>query len=388
MFLKKKFLLTFFYLFLCFPFFGAFYPSQLTEKSQVSILTLNYNDNSKNLFNRHILRFYDRDQFFDEVFDFSSFENFEDKLFTLKFLFKNKEARFKSQSFMEFYKKTASNKNLVLTENVINLSLQQKNQLYYKIIFQKIISPNYSYQFDFYKKNSATQIINLLKEVEFKTNDSLFYSNYYTFPSSLAFLSFFSSKNIKPDFSNLTNESFENPKILISSDTLSKPAIKFSYLGYIFQAIFFLILTGSLFQLLYKFKSIYYRSFVNLILQSFDFIILFISGIAGLIIVYFNLFTYQFLLTFNINFLFLNPLNLVLSFLIFSEKKHEVLRFIILLTISFMILSYLTLQIINRSFQPIALSCCLILFIRVFYYCYESVIKYIFQKLKCRNINK
>lgn len=382
MFLKKKILLAFFSLFLCFPFFGSFYPSELTEKSQVSIITLKYNDNSKKIFNKHLLRFYDRNLFFDEIFDFSSFDNFEDKLFTLKFLFKNKKARYKSQSFMEFYTEAASNENLSITEKIIDLSLHQKNSLYYKILFHKISCPNYSYNFDFYKRNSAIIISNLLKEINLKTNDSLFNSTFCNFPTDNVFFSIFSSRLKTNNPFNLTNESSEDSKILILKENPHEPVIISSYSAFTFQILCFLTFAFSLFQLFYKINSIHYRSLVNILSQSIDFLIFFISGITGLIIIYFNLFTNQFLLTLNINFLFLNPLNLIICFLIFSEKKYEKLKFTILLIINIMILSYLVIQIANHIYQPIALSCSLILFFRILYHSYGSVLKYICQKLK------
>lgn len=91
--------------------------------------------------------------------------------------------------------------------------------------------------------------------------------------------------------------------------------------------------------------------------KIFDFLLLLITGIAGLIIFYLMFFSIHPLVKSNFNLLWCNPLNIVASVLLFSRKTSKILKgylliYFVMIVVAF-IVAVLKVQVFNIAFLPV-----------------------------------
>ncbi len=91
--------------------------------------------------------------------------------------------------------------------------------------------------------------------------------------------------------------------------------------------------------------------------KLFDFIVLFITGLAGLVVFYLMFFSIHPLVKNNFNLLWCNPLNIIAAILIWIKRAKPILKiyqilYIIMLLIVFVV-AVLAVQVINIAFLPV-----------------------------------
>ena len=91
--------------------------------------------------------------------------------------------------------------------------------------------------------------------------------------------------------------------------------------------------------------------------KIFDFLLLLITGIAGLIVFYLMFFSIHPLVKSNFNLMWCNPLNIIASVLLFSRKSNKVLKGYLLIyfvmIVTAFIVAVLKVQVFNIAFLPV-----------------------------------
>ncbi len=302
------------------PIFSEDFPQELSPNAKISILSINYSDLSHSLFSKNCIRIFDKTFQFDKIIDFAHFDNFDDKFFGLKFLLKNKKAHIKTTDFFNFFIEQSKNKNTSLAESALNLSSEQVAYIYDFISTMHKALPEYSYDFDILTNNSETHISAILNDcyrMTEKNSDKARYSFSELTKHQLRY------KKIDGNFVLVS----EHEKLSVEPQDLSQHfspnKIKLIIVLIVISSLFFLV---SVWQFLAHFFEKLYISSLFKSIQIFDFMILFSSGLSGILIIFMNLFSSQTLLRGNFEFFYLFPLNVVAAFSvfkpIFTKKKR------------------------------------------------------------------
>ena len=360
---KKIFLIPLLFLFSLFSLFPAEFPEKISKNAKISILSVNYNDILHSLFSKSCLRIYDAENDFDQIIDFAYFENFDDQLFLLKFFLNGKKAQIKTAPFIDYFLTQQKQTNVSLIESFLDLNPAEVAYIFNFLSILHKALPEYSYDFDLLTNNSETHISVILHDSARMAGDKLTnerYSfseiiqhnvNYKRLNDSYVLAS--QKENLefhKQDFSKV----FHKEKISLIVSLI------------IFASLVFLLTAYQV--LAYFFEKLYILS-VFKTAQIFDFLILFVAGFAGCIILYQDIFSNQSMFRNNIQFFFLFPLHLIAAFAIFRPVHNRKLQIYYWSWTSFLSLLYILIcSIIERSFPTVSFLFTLPIFLRTAYF--------------------
>ena len=311
------------------------------------------------------MRFYDKENEFDEVIDFAFFDDFEDDYFGPKFFLKSKKAKIKNFKFMDFYLYNIRQTNVSLIESVLDLTPEEIRYIFDFVSKLNKALPDYEYDFDLVENNSETHIAQILNDCKRMLVDK-----------EESFFSFTSIKKHILNYKKL-DDSFvllpENESIdFTTKDFFSNTGVnKISFIAVLsIIAGFFLFL--SVYQMLVFFMEKVYIYTIFKLSQVFDFLILFVSGFSGSVILFQDIFSEQILFRNNFQFMYLFPLHFIASFTMFysfSSLRKEKIAAVYWGACSFMYLLYvLIVSIINKELPIVSFFIGLIIFFRTVYY--------------------
>jgi Domain of unknown function (DUF4105) len=128
---------------------------------RISLLTCTPGEELNETFGHSALRVIDSNSVTDHVYNYGTFD-FEDKNFYIKFI-KGRLRYFVNidqyQEFVFFYKQT----NRGITEQVLNLSEQEKQTIYQALI-ENVKEENKYYQYDFFLDNCTTRLRDIIEK--------------------------------------------------------------------------------------------------------------------------------------------------------------------------------------------------------------------------------
>lgn len=314
----------FFLLILCFlvfyPLFSSAYPENISNEAMISILSINYSTKSKSLFSKAALRIYDKNSGFDETIDFSSLDYFENPSFLLKFYFSKTRAKIISVPSLDFVEYETNVNCAEISEILLNLT---KNETKYIFEFLKNLHdslPNYSYDFDIQSNNSFTHISAIFNDCDrffYKKTDFTSNRSFFNYSRNLTY----SWKTQEDKAPIMIFSSGDNP-IPFEQEILKKiPNVSFSIIIFL-SIISSVIFLYTIYQTLVLFFNQFYSLPAFKEIQSLDFLILFISGVAGTVILLQDFFSSQSIFRNNFQFFYLFPFNIVMAF----NAYHQIFK--------------------------------------------------------------
>jgi len=351
------------------------YPETLSKEALISVVTIDYPKSSyKSIFSKAALRIYDKNKSFDELIDFAYFNDFDDPLFFLKFYFLSPRAQIISSSFTQAI---MQEKDAEITDIVLNLPY---NEILYIYGFLKNLHENlknYSYDYDIQTNNSYTHIARILNDAA-KTTRATANADYSFYDYSRKLTLVLKNTNNSVPIKTFSTEIIKTQQDSVSYK-FSLPNVSVSKI-ICFSVFTFLVLTYSIYLTLVNFMPILYCNSIVKVGQTFDFIILFFSGLAGTVILIQDFISPQSLFRNNLQFLYLFPFNLIMAFnLYFQFLKKKFLK-VYWNTISILIPLYIILDwILSRDFPIIDIFISAPIFIRSVYFSADLHIK----KAKC-----
>ena len=177
--MKKQYLI--FLLFLFVGFFGNAQGVQLSEKAEISILTIGPGDNLNDSFGHSAFRIKDTKLNIDVVFNYGTY-NFNTPNFYLKFVRGKLLYKIDSNNFKPFYDYYVK-QNRTIIEQQLNLTKPEKQELF-NFLLINIKPENHEYLYDFLFDNCATRIRDVLVTVlgaKLKYKDEPLEEKPYTF---------------------------------------------------------------------------------------------------------------------------------------------------------------------------------------------------------------
>lgn len=349
------------------------------DSAEISLITCSPGPVAYEKFGHTALRYHDPATGMDVVFNYGIFD-FDEPGFYSKFV--KGETYYKlgvydTQLFLPQY----AERNSQVTEQILNLTKEEKQKLL-DALFVNYLPENRDYLYNFVFDNCATRprdkVLELFRgnRIQYKLpEDNRTFREWvaaYTgerswlmFGIDLVFGKDADKKVMRWDTMFLPevlskelgevdiveNDSITRP--LIKSKSILVPAIekveKSNLLKYPLFATSLLFVIG-LFFTIYEFRN--KKHF-----KILDFILLLVTGIAGLIIFYLMFFSIHPLVKMNVNILWCNPLNIIIALLLWSRKASKaVLIFQIINVILFMmvlVVGTMALQILNIAFVPV-----------------------------------
>ena len=346
------------------------FPAPPSNQASISLLSISYNDLSHSFFSKSCLRLYDKGNDFDQVVDFAHFDDFDDELFGLKFFLKSKKARIILRPFFTYFLEQNERTNVSLTEFKLDLSNEEIAYIFSFLATMHKALPDYYYDYDIIKNNSETHISKLLHDCyrmigSDQTNERYSFSEitkHNLIYKKINDSYFILSENEKSDF---TEEKIQNLNSA-STNELSLFIILVCISGFFFlltcyQSTAYFIKKISL-------CSIYKTA------QIIDFLIFFLAGISGTIILFQDIFSEQTILRNNFQFLFLNPLHLITAFTLFNPVKNKKLNIYYWSISSALTIIYiLIISILERQIPTLTILIALPIFLRTLYYTFMSI---------------
>ena len=361
--IKKILLISIIFPFPIFSLFSSSFPEQISKSAKISILSVNYNDISHSLFSKSCLRIYDSENDFDQIIDFAHFEDFEDDLFLLKFFIHEKKAEIKTEPFIDYFLAQQKQTNVSLTESFLDLNPAEVAYIFDFISTLHRALPKYSYDFDLITNNSETHISQILHDAarmagDKSTTERYSFSeiiqhnvNYKQMNGSFVLAS--EKENLQfyeQDFSKIFHR--ERMSLIIAL--------------IVFASLVFLLTS---YQVLAYFSERIYVMSVFKTAQIFDFMILFLAGFAGCIILYQDIFSNQSMFRNNFKFFLLFPLHLIAAFTIFKPVQNRNLQIYYWSTTSFLAFIYIFIcSILERKLPLVRFLISVPLFLRTAYF--------------------
>lgn len=356
--MKKKLFLS------IFLFFYLITNSQivLSEKSEVSVITAGPGDELFEAFGHSAIRIKDPNLKMDIVYNYGIFDydapNFYLNFTKGKLLYKL--GRYKFKYFLSSY----NDGERWVKEQVLNINQEQK-QLFFNYLENNSLPQNASYFYDPYFNNCASKIRDIttliLKDnVEFKDNEieknrtlrnlmnqKIHWNTWGSFGINLALGNKLDKKQQTNEYMYLPDyvyeifkqseiiENKESKKLIKSENILINYPTKKSKVSVLNPLLIFSII--SLIGLLITYFD--YKKQTRT--KTLDFILFFITGIIGLVLVFLMFFTDHSTTPNNFNALWAFPLNIFISFYIFRNQ------------ISKLVLNYLKILIFLLFLIPI-----------------------------------
>ena len=368
--IKKFFLILLFFLFPLTLASTLEFPERPSSQASISLLSINYNDLSHSFFSKSCLRLYDKGNDFDQVVDFAHFDDFDDELFGLKFFLKSKKARILVRPFFAYFLEQNERTNVSLTEFKLDLSPEEISYIFAFLATMHKALPNYYYDYDILSNNSETHISKILHDCYRMVGDEQATERYSFSEITKHNLTYkkindsylILSENEKSDFAEEKTKS-------LSALTTNEPSLIIILIC--ISGFFFLLTVYQ--TVAYFIKKLYLNSIYKTV-QIIDFLILFLAGITGTIILFQDIFSEQTLLRNNFQFLFLNPLHLITAFTLFNPVKNKKLNIYYWSISSALSMIYILIISIQEKQIPIpTLLIAMPIFLRTLYYTFMSV---------------
>ena len=326
--------------------FADFFPDKISENAKISVLAVDYDDFFHSIFSKNCLRIFDVENSFDYIIDFAHFENFDDVFFGLKFYFHPKKAFVKISPYLEYFLENYKKKNVKVIELNIDLSPKEIEYIFDFVKTLYAALPNYKYDFDILNNNSETHISSILHDAERmhgkQTTVSYDFTNFIH--SKLNY------KKINNDFVLLSDSqklNFENQLFPKYEKAYKLPLVIFSV---ILISIAFLL---SAYQMLVYYLEKFYLASVFSVVQIADFLIFFVAGFLGAIILFQDIFSSQEFFRNNFQFLYLFPLHFIVAFSFFKQFLPSKIQIYYWGGTSFLSLIYAFVLLISRNELPL-----------------------------------
>lgn len=159
----------------CLSFVASAQYKDLSPNAEFSVLTCGSGDDLYALFGHTALRVKDPDQRIDVVFNYGMFD-FDTPNFYGKFVKGDLQYHLAIDNFYEFVSYYSS-KNRTVTEQKINLSLQERNDIW-NTVWSQMYSDEKYYHYKFIENNCTTKVVDLLNtytkykvETNFESNN-------------------------------------------------------------------------------------------------------------------------------------------------------------------------------------------------------------------------
>ncbi len=352
---------------------------QLSDKSEISVLTIGPGDELYSKFGHSAIRVKDPVSRIDWVFNYGTFD-FNTPHFYLKFIRGKLNYMLSVQSFRGFYYEYKAEKRSVY-EQVLDLSYDQKKKIFDFLLWNAQPENRY-YLYDFLYDNCATRVRDVIKN---QLGDSLIMPNH---PLNLtfrkAFLSYVDNQPWLKIGINLLNGMEADKKLdlyhamflpdyvdtVMSISSLKmpgnnkKPLVKEGHYIYRFDRngsknpwikpwlVFGLLLLLVIWVSVWEYRHLSRKKWI-------DFLTFFITGLAGTILLGLWLLTDHLVAKNNLNILWLFPLHLIYAFFVIKEKPAQwvklyanIMRYYYLL---FLVAMPFLPQYIDYNFIPIIL---------------------------------
>lgn len=370
-----NFLIVFIFLF---PFLLVSQSIKLSDNAQVSIITVGQGKNLYDSFGHSAIRIQDKKNHLDRVYNYGTYDfntpNFYSKFAQGKLLYD-----LSSYPFYYFFR-NYKQENRTITEQVLNLS-QNEKQAFYDVLEDNAKPENKKYLYDFFYDNCATRVRDVATKslgentIDFKddllnenkTFRDLIYQKldnqpWGKFGIDLALGAVIDKKaspkeyNFLPEyiqksFANATRKRAdiiplvkETNVLYQKKDETIKQSIYQPFLVFSLLAFIVILITIK------DFKD-------KKITKAVDFLILFSTGVLGLLILLLWFATDHTTTKMNFNILWAFFPNLFAAFTIFNEKKWHKYYYITLLIMLFLLvlLWLFKIQVFNLALIPILL---------------------------------
>ncbi len=363
------------YLLLLFLFFGTLSTAQTdSSKLQISILTCSPGNELYSIFGHTALRIVDSTNGSDIIYNYGTFD-FEDPNFLIKFT-RGKLDYFLSQEYSSQFFASYQYEGRTITEQVLNLSSQQKNHIQQALI-KNLSGNNKFYKYDFLFDNCTTRIRDILKNnASFTCNTSLVKSNTtfrnmlyqyldsggmswsklgidFLLGSKIDRVVTIEESTFLPDYLMFAIDSFKNKtefisnrKIypattLITSSKNNQPLIVFGVLLLIVVLLYFI-----------------HQSKAQKILYVLSSSLVLITGLLGVLLLFMWFATDHKSCANNYNLLWSLPTNLIGFYLILKKSKYRNRYFNLATILTFLLLCvwFVLPQQFNIAFLPLTLA--------------------------------
>jgi hypothetical protein len=368
--LKKIFLQT---LFICtFTTLHICTFAQDSSRLRISLLTCTPGQELNETFGHSAIRVIDSNSVTDHVYNYGTFD-FEDKNFYIKFI-KGKLRYFVNidqfQEFAFFYQQY----NRGITEQVLNLSEQEKQNIYHALI-ENAKEENKYYQYDFFLDNCTTRLRDIIKKYHNPTPAlPAVMPTSYTFRNAIhKYLDnnnqYWSKLGIdillgaRTDAVMTTEQQEFLPDNLMHAldSTTNTKVVSNSKQLYIFnptknKTSFFtpLFLSSSIF-IFFVILSLFKNNFSRKLLKFFDVLLFVVVGALGILLLFMWFGTDHIMTKNNYNLLWASPLFIVYAFFV-NKKSSQSKKISILVCINLLLVlcSWFFLpQLMNNGLLPI-----------------------------------
>jgi len=373
----RLFILTFLFLLFFQPIIQA---QQISAESKISILTCNPGNDVYSMYGHTAIRVNDPAQNLDAVFNYGVF-SFDSPNFIYRFAKGQTDYLMVSQKFSSFIPEYEQDKRSVY-EQVLNLSPEGKNRLFQALI-ENARPENREYRYNFFMDNCATRVRDMIErnagvQVRFTDNHpketfrDLIKKFHHSFrwidlgidllvgrkadePVS-AYGQMFLPEYLQNQFANavITIDGKEQPLVLETRTLVDYPNSKLNsdlvWPVFVFGLLFLLTVVISVRGFLRKKKT-----------DWMDYWLFSLSGLAGLIIGWFTLYSEHPAMSPNFNLFWALPINLFFAIIWSVKKWRKQTRYYFWLAGAFLLLSFLT----GQQFNPAVYLIILTLLVRV-----------------------
>jgi hypothetical protein len=361
--------------------------AQNSSRLRISLLTCTPGQELNETFGHSAIRVIDSNSVTDHVYNYGTFD-FEDKKFYIKFI-KGKLKYFVNidqyEDFINFYQ----HYNRGITEQVLNLSPQEKENIYHALV-ENAKEENKYYQYDFFLDNCTTRLRDIIKKYHNPTPVlPAVMPTSYTFRNAIhKYLDdnnqYWSKLGIdillgaKTDAVMTAKQQEFLPDNLMHAldSTTNTKVISTSSQLYIFDArknkssFFTPLFLSSTILLFFVILSLFKNNFGKNLLKFLDTFLFFIVGALGILLIFMWFSTDHIMTKNNYNLLWASPLFILYSF--FVNKKTTLSKRISLFVCIYLLLvlcSWFFLpQLMNNGLLPIVV----LLAWRSLFYCREK----------------
>ncbi len=345
--------------------------AQDSSRLRISLLTCTPGNELYSIFGHSAIRIIDSNNVNDLVFNYGTF-NFNDEEFYIKFI-KGKLNYFVSVQQTEdfIYSYTAEGRGI--TEQILNLSEQEKNEIKYALI-ENLKEENKYYQYDFFYDNCTTRLRDIIsknkqpnpilpyvmpEKTRFRQAIHMYLNKSEQHWSKLGIdllLGAKTDKIMSAEEQEFLPENLMSAIDLCTNQKLVSEKVQLTPPNFISQISKYLCTPNFCFWIFFTiifFLSFVKNKFVIKITSSLDFMLLFFTGALGILFIFMWFGTDHIMTKNNYNILWALPTNLMAAFFIRS-KQHFVRYYFVFLT------CFLSLVLICWNFLPQQLNVSLI----------------------------
>jgi len=348
---------------------------QLSKEAIVSILTCNSGEEVYSMYGHSAIRIKDPESNLDVVFNYGVF-SFEGPHFLYRFAKGLTDYRIDAGRFVGFIPEYEEEKRSVY-EQVLDLSPEGKTKLFQALI-ENNKPENRVYRYNFFTDNCATRVRDMLErnsggaihfpglqsKESYRSLIKKYHNPFRWFDLGIdllvgkkadepiaAYQQMFLPEYLYNQLSmaKITESGQTRPLVLKTNTLLEYPSNKqksdFPFPLLIFGIIFLLITSISIWGIFKKKKMVW-----------IDYILFSLSGLAGLIIGWFTLYSEHPAVSPNYNLLWAFPLNLFFAIILMTKKLGNYTRYYFFLTTSFLLISLVSGQQFNPSVYLIIMT--------------------------------